>query len=433
MNEEFLKYIWKFKLFNTVNMLTSDKTPIQIIQQGIENQDSGPDFFNAKIKIGKELWVGNVELHINASDWYKHNHQNDTAYNNVILHVVFNNDEKVFTQNKVELPTLELKNYLIEEVFEKYKNFQKATTWVACQSQIKQVDDFVINSWMERLTIERLERKSNELNELLLSNNNDWEETFYQALAKYFGGTANQLPFLLLSKQLPLKYINKSADNELQIQAMFFGVAGLLNTTDKDEYFNGLKKEYQFLKSKYQLNELNYDMWKFLRMRPSNFPTLRISQFANIFKQHHRLFQKILNFKSTEELIQLFEIPASDYWKQHYVFGKTTNRSFQKKPGKSFVNTLIINVVVPVMFLYANLNKQNIYKEKALNLLRKLPAETNNVTKKWEMFYKAPQNAFESQAFLELKNNFCNQKKCLNCRIGNYILTYKMKQTTEII
>jgi hypothetical protein len=422
MKEDFLHYIWKFKLFDTSSLITNDGAAIEVINFGMHNTDAGPDFFNGKVKIGNTTWAGNVELHINSSDWIKHKHQEDKAYDNVILHVVYNNDVAILDKEGNTIPTVELKGLIQQNLVDKYSHLiDRTDSDIPCGKQIKTVDEFTIQSWMNRLAIERLERKSGEIEATLQHNKNDWETTFYHYLLKYFGLNVNALPFELLAKNTSLKIIEKH-HYLLSIEAILFGQAGYLEDEVEDEYFQQLKKEYKFLQSKFELTPMDQSLWKMLRLRPSNFPTLRISQLANLLNKETRLFAKILELESIKEIQALFNVEASAYWSTHYQFGKLVKTNTKKKMGILTINSIIINVMVPFTFVYGKQNQKEELVDKALKLLENVKAESNTIIKNWNALGIYTNNAMQTQALLELKNNYCSQKKCLNCGIGNKIL-----------
>ena len=421
MKEDFLHYIWKYKLFDTSELLTQNNEQTEIISFGLHNTDAGPDFFNGKVKIGKTIWAGNIELHIKSSDWIKHKHSFDKAYDNVILHVVYDNDVTIKDKDGNAIPTLELKSLISGELIDKYNNLIQSKDWIPCGKQIKTVNEFTINSWINRLAIERLERKSEEIQETLQFNKNNWEETFYQYLFKYFGLKVNALPFEQLAKNTSLKIIEKHNDL-FSIEALLYGQAGYLDDNLEDEYFSKLKKEYHFLKSKFDLTPLDKSLWKLLRLRPSNFPTIRISQLANLMNNHTRLFARIIEAKSVKELQQLFIVQASMYWDTHYQFGAEVKDKKIKKIGINTINNIIINVIVPFTFVYGKAKQNEELVNKSLSLLENIKAENNSIIKKWTELGVKSSNAMQTQSLIELKNNYCSQKKCLNCSIGNKII-----------
>ena len=421
MKEDFLHHIWKFKRWNAAVLKTIDGEEITIDRVGEHNYDAGPDFFNAQLKIGENKWAGNVEIHINSSDWIAHKHQLDKNYDNVILHVVYQHNKIIVDKNGVPIPTLELSKIIDTKLVSQYQNLIASETWMACEKQIHNVPEFIITSWMDRLAIERLERKAEEIKITLTQNKNDWETTFYTYLLKYLGLKVNALPFQMLAQITPL-IIAEKHKNQLSIEALYFGQSGFLEEHIDDEYFLSLKKEYQFLKSKFKLTPLDKSLWKYLRLRPPNFPTIRIAQLSNLLLKNSRLFAAVLAANSIKELEQLFDVKASVYWETHYQFGEKAKNETSKNLGKLTVHNVIINVVVPIMFVYAQQNNNATINQKALSYLEALPSENNTIIKKWKLLNVTAKNALQSQSLLELKNNYCSQKKCLTCSIGNNLL-----------
>ncbi len=421
MNEEFLHYLWKFRLFNQLNLTTAEGEAIEILKVGEHNFDAGPDFFNAKIKIGDTVWAGNIEIHINASDFYKHSHQNDKAFDTIILHVVYNADTPIKRSTGDVIHTLELKKLINPTVHKNYLRFKSSLDWIPCEKQLGDVPPLIINSTIDKLVLERLENKSKLITQNLELNNYNLEETFYQQLAKSFGFKTNAEPFELLAKSLPILVLAKHKNSLMQIEALLFGQAGMLNEYYKDKYLQTLQNEYAFLRQKFKLNYIDAHLWKYLRLRPVNFPTIRISQFANlIFKSSH-LFSKILE---TEDLLLLkknLDTTVSEYWLTHYTFDKSAKQS-SKKLGEDAINTILINTVVPFLFVYGKYKGEEKYVERALYFLEKTEAENNAIIKKWKNLRLSVKNAYTSQALLQLKNEYCSHKKCLNCTIGNHLL-----------
>jgi hypothetical protein len=428
MKEDFLHYIWNFKLFSSNNLKTSKLEDIKIIKSGQPNTDAGPDFFNAQIQIGSTVWVGNVEIHLKSSDWNKHQHQIDKAYDNVILHVVYENDVEILNTKKQLIPTLELKELIPNHVFKNYQNLEKSTAWVPCENQIQKVDKFTLNAWLERLAYERLERKSTEIEIVLVQNTNDWESTFYQFLLKYFGLKVNAVPFELLAQNTPLKILEKHS-GLLSIEALLFGQAGFLNENVDEEYFLKLKKEYDFLKNKFKLTQLDKSVWKFLRLRPYNFPTLRIAQIAQLFVKQPRMFNKIVNTEKLEDIKSIFEVSASGFWDSHFNFNNSSKQVVAKQIGNLTINNILINVVIPFVFVYGKKLNNEVIIEKALRWLEELKPETNTIITNWKRITVKPKSALQSQALIELKNNYCSKKKCLNCSIGNKLLKQPLNDT----
>lgn len=424
MTEEFLHYIWKYRLFDQKNLTTATGEPIEIIKTGEHNTDSGPDFFNAKMKIGKTTWAGNVEIHINSSDWEKHFHQKDNAYDNIILHVVYKVDKRLTRNNGEILPTLELKEKFDENSFKKYLNFKSNENWIPCQKQINSVSSFVIDSWLDRLLVERLERKSDSIIRSLQLNKNNWEETFYQQLARSMGSKVNAEPFELLAKSLSINILSKHKNNLLQIEALLFGQAGMLNTEFKDDYFAALQKEYHFLKQKFNLKPIEAHLWKFLRLRPVNFPTIRLAQIADLIYQSSYLFSKVIEAKNTKEIKKIFVTKTSEYWNDHYQFGKKSSKR-KKSLGADTIDIIIINTIIPFLFVYGKQKNEDQYVDKALRFLEEISGEKNSIIEKWKSLKMPVRSAYYTQALLQLKSEYCDEKKCLQCAIGNKLLSRK--------
>src|ERR1035438_5820123 len=383
MTEEFLHFIWKYRLFNMIDLKTQEGEDLKIIETGEHNSHAGADFFNSKIKIGKTTWAGNIEIHLNSKDWNKHNHQNDKAYNNVILHVVFESGDSSMTDKGILIPVLELNGKIKRRIWDNYEELIENKDWIPCEKQIKSVDRTTIDNWLEKILMERLERKSIEILQSLNQNKNNWEETFYCHLAKNFGYKINALPFEMLAKSLSNKVLAKHKNNLLQLEALLFGQAGMLEEPMDDEYYMELKKEYQFLQHKHNLVPIDESLWKFLRLRPIGFPTIRIAQFARLIYNSSHLFSRILEVKNVKEAQALFNLGTSEYWDTHYTFGKQSDEKV-KYAGKDFVNTIIINTIVPFLYVYGKKKGITKHTETAFILLESLPSEKNSIITKWK-------------------------------------------------
>ncbi|MBL7103841.1 MAG: DUF2851 family protein [Bacteroidales bacterium] len=420
MTEEFLHYIWKFRLFDQNIKLTTGED-CDIIDVGKHNKDSGPDFFNARIKTGDTIWAGNIEIHVKSSDWFVHDHQHDKAYDNIILHVVYIQDKVIKRRNGEVIPAIELKGKYNKTLFDRYSEFMTNRNWIPCEKMIFEVNRFILNNWLDRLMIERLENKAVEIEEQLKFNENNREQTFYEFLARNFGFKVNSVPFELLAKSLPLLYLGKHKNNKFQIEALLFGQAGLLSRSVKDEYFQDLKKEYKFLQKKFSLIPIDPHLWRFMRLRPSNFPTIRLAQFADLICNSSHLFSKILEVEKLNDMLQLFDVSVSEYWEDHYTFGKVSPKR-KKKMGRNTINLIVINTIVPFIFIYGRIKNDQRYIDRSLKFLEQIPGETNAIIKKWEELSMSTRTAFNTQALLQLKNAFCNKKKCLECSIGNELL-----------
>ncbi len=417
MKEEFLHFIWKNKLFDETNLFDKEGNKIEVIDTGLHNFDAGPDFFNSKIKIGKTIWAGNVEIHTKSSNWKKHNHHKDKAYDNVILHLVFEHDNEVYNTKGEQIQTSELK--FDRKYLTKYHQLISSQKDIPCNNYIKKTDSFTLNSWLTNLLIERIEQKTTYVKNILKFTNNNWEEAFYIVLAKAFGFKVNAEPFELTAKSLPSIILAKNKNNLFQLEALLFGQAGMLNSSETDDnYFLSLKKEYEFLKNKYKLKPIEAHLWKFLRIRPVNFPTVRISQFAALINKSSHLFSKILESKDVKIIEQMFDLKASEYWNTHYNFGKISKKKI-KTFGKSATENIIINTVIPIIFLYGKEKANEEIRDKAINFLENIKAEKNNITKKWTSADIDIKNAYFSQSLIQLYNEYCLKKRCLNCRIGS--------------
>lgn len=423
MNESFLQFVWKQGLFDSRNLRTGDGRRVKILSRGIINQDAGPDFFNARIQIGKTIWAGNVEIHQRGSEWTRHQHNLDAAYDNVILHVVAQDDRPVLNSKGQSVPGMALHydSYLERN----YSELMKANGWIACQNQFHQVGLLSLQIWFHGLMVERLQQKTAEIIQRLEQNNNDWNETFYQFLARNFGFKTNALPFELLARSLPLHIAEKHKDSLFQLEALFFGTAGLLNEElVGDDYFLSLKKEFSFLYNKYGLKPVAAHLWKFLRLRPVNFPTVRIAQFVRLFHQSASLFSKLIEMRDLSDIKSLYTVQPSDYWISHYRFNKHSPES-PKHLGMDAFNNIVINTFVPFLFVYGEYYMKQELKDLAIDFLEKVPAEKNSIVVHWEELGIPVRSAFDSQALIQLKNNYCNLRKCLDCQVGTRLVSMR--------
>ncbi len=426
ISENFLHFVWQYQLINAAAFKTLNGETIQVIQAGTHNKDSGPDFSLAKINIGNTTWAGNIEIHIKTSDWFKHRHQHDKKYDNIILHIVYEHDIDDATLEKMNFPVAVIKDIIPTELSLKYKSVLQHKGKIPCENLIGEVDTFRFKSGLNRLAFERLQIKSDKVFELLKANNDNWEETMYQLAARSFGLKINAGTFEKLAQRLPLKVIGKHKNNFQQIEALLFGMAGLLHNDLKDEYGKALYKEFQFLKAKYNLQPIEKHEWHFLRLRPAAFPTVRLAQFAILLFQSVHLFSKIKENIEYKSIQQFFKINVSDYWQQHYVFDTLSERR-KKSLGNSTVDLIMLNSIVPVMFAYGLYTGNETIKEKAIALLESITAESNSIIKEWAALKYEAENALESQALIQLKNEYCNKKRCLNCHIGTYLLKRNLK------
>ena len=415
MKEEFLYYLWENRLIDK-NLQTSEGEAVEVVATGYRNTDSGPDFLEAKIQIGDKLWAGHVEIHVKSSDWIRHRHQSDKAYKNVILHVVYENDTKVN-----DIPTLELKGHFNETLFVNYQRFISSKGWIPCAHSTAQVPVFTRLSWLDRMAVERLESKSESVTKILNAKQFDWEDALYKLLMRYFGLKVNNEAFEYLANILPFKTLLKHADNLLQVEAMLFGCAGFLEDEFSEEYPQLLQREFAVMRSKFNLLVMPVERWKFMRMRPSNFATIRLAQMAQLIHQNGCLFSKIKAAKDTAEVRTLFDVAASAYWDTHWRFSVPTETK-PKHLGETTADVLIINAVVPLLFTYGKLHKDESYCDTAMQFLEETPAESNSVIRHFAACGIEAENAMQSQALLHLFNMYCKRKRCLECRMGNVLM-----------
>ncbi|MNK12577.1 hypothetical protein D3C87_306440 [compost metagenome] len=421
-SEHFLHFIWQFRLLNSTKLYCEDGEELQVLHPGRLNKHAGPDFTEAKLVIDGVNWVGHVEIHLKSSDWLLHGHQNDPAYNSVVLHVVYQHDSPIYRTNGSLVPVLVLKNRFPDHLLSNYSELIATVNPFPCQKHIAGVDQLIVNTFLSRVMIERFEQKSEEVFQKLRNNRGDWEQTFYYFLARNFGFKVNAVPFELLADALPLLIFSKHKDNALQITALVFGQAGFLEQPFLDVYPTRLQNEYLFLKKKYGLIAVDPVLWKFLRMRPQNFPTVRLAQFAALILKSNYLFSKILEAGSVDEVRLLFtDLPVNKYWQTHYHFNKNT-RKVIVQPGLQSIDNIIINTVCLFLFSYGKYTDQPGLVDRALDFLEKIPSEKNSIVSQYVSAGLKVDCAFSSQALLQLNKCYCSQKKCLNCAIGIKIL-----------
>jgi hypothetical protein len=428
MTERLLQFIWQFQYFNKGELATTTGETVQVLFAGQYNTNQGPDFSDAKIKIGKTIWAGAVELHLKTSDWNKHKHQSDKNYNNVILHVVWEDDgdgsRNSVPANSNErnsvIPVLELSGRVSKILLQRYEELMNADSFIPCEKSINSVRDITWKSWKDRLLAERLLRKAKIVETYLKQNSFHWEETFWWLLARNFGMKVNADAFEAIARSIPINVLAKHKSQIHQLEALLLGQAGLLEGKFTDDYPKLLQREYKFLKEKYKLKPIHQPI-HFLRMRPGNFPTIRLAQLAMLITESAHLFSKIKEAAAIKVVVKWFDVTANDYWHYHYQFDEAS--SFKKKTlGAAMIDNIIINTVAPVLFAYGNYHDENNYKEKVLKWLEKTAAESNSITKGFQKLGIENKNAFDSQALIELKNEYCGKKRCLDCGIGNSIL-----------
>ncbi len=431
MREDFLHFLWRTRRFDLLNLETTTGQTLEILDFGEYNRlDAGADFQNVKIKMDDLIWFGNVEMHLKSSDWLLHKHQNDAAYRNVILHVVYEEDVLIFHQKNENnphtegslLPCLVLKNRIPEGIFQNYWSLLNNEYWIPCHHHFYKVSEITKDLWLDRLLIERLERKTEAIALAYERNNGNWEETFWQFIARYFGSKVNAEPMERLAFGLPHLVLAKHKNQLFQIEALLFGQSGLLETDFIDDYPNALKKEYLFLQKKHNLvSSVNKAAWKFSRMRPQSFPTIRLAQLAGLVHKSSHLFSKIIAPMAVSDLKTLFEVEVSEYWRSHFILD-TPSVFSEKNFGKEAIDLLLINVVAPFLFFYGNMRKEETVKDCALELLDNLKPEKNIVTEGWQKLGMTTKNAGRSQSLIQLKTEYCEKKQCVNCAIGVAIL-----------
>lgn len=420
MKEDFLHHLWQFKKFDIQHLMTVEGEPVEIINSGQYLQQSGPDFFNARLRIGDQVWAGNVEIHIKSSDWYLHNHERDTAYDNVILHVVWEHDTEVMRSNNTRIPVLELKEYINPDLLNNYSELAIPKTWIYCEKNLETLNIFTVENWKERLFFERLERKAAPIAAMAYDTNYDWEAVLFCFLAKNFGLNTNGEIFFNLAKSLPFAIVRKESSDVENLEALLFGRAGLLNESYEDVYAKNLLITYNYITTKHRLEPVYTDKPEFFRHRPDNFPTIRLSQLAQLYHTHQNLFSKIITSTTVRDIYKILSVTVSPYWQSHYTFDNESRKK-RKAVSASFINLIIINTIIPFRFAYAKSKGEEI-SESLLHMLQELPAEKNSIIDKFKYFKMPVNSAYDTQALLQLKNEYCNPKRCMQCGIGLEIL-----------
>ncbi|WP_020602646.1 DUF2851 family protein [Spirosoma spitsbergense] len=428
MPESFLYFIWQYQYFNKTSLATTDGDAIQVLHTGFRNYDAGPDFTHARLLINEVEWVGTVEMHGRTSDWLSHRHQHDRAYDNVILHVVWQDDRatngrRVDRTNGTPLPTLELSPLTDVALLDRYHALNDSVDIIPCAGQFRSVSPLRLTSMLDKAMLQRLERKAMAVRRVFEQTNGDWEETAYRMLAINMGFKVNADPMEQLSRAVPLKAIMKHRDALHQVEALLFGTAGLLALDESDEYIAMIQREYRFLAVKYSLadRQLEAHAWKWGRLRPANFPTLRLAQLARLLTNQGSLFSLFAGTTDTETLLAVLQVQPSAYWQSHYRFGKTTDKAAPAL-GQTSAENIVVNTVVPLLAAYAHHRGEPAYIDRAVSLLEQLPAEKNHLIDKWNTLGLGIRTAFDSQAAIELHNEFCAVKKCLSCQIGAELL-----------
>lgn len=423
MNESFLHYIWQFQYFDKKNLRSSSGEEIVVFNPGLKNLHAGPDFYDAKLKIGSIAWAGSVEIHIHSSGWREHKHQDDAAYENVVLHVVWEENEQVIRKDGTIIPTLELRSRVSPSFLLQYKRIMHSRTKIPCANAIGSVSEVIKISMLDKALMSRLESKADQVLLAFEKSNGDWEETCYQMICRNFGFKVNPDPFLQLARSLPHKILMKHGDKLEQMEALIFGQAGFLNETINEPYYLLLKREYTLLRKKYDLGQrqMNKAQWRFLRLRPANFPSIRLAQLASVLYHQKNLFSKIISVTSWKELIPAFSVKPSSYWLYHYQFFKKQRREIPSL-GRMSIENIVINSIVPMLVAYGKAKDDQQFIDRAVQLLQETAAEKNNILRSWNALGLTSKTAFDSQALIELHNSYCARRRCLDCTIGFSLL-----------
>lgn len=420
--EKLMQYVWKHRLWRSEDMVTNTGKKVRVVDPGLLNTDAGPDFFNAKIEIDGHMWVGNVEMHYRATDWKRHHHDSDKAYDSVILHVVAKDDAPVRRTNGELIPQLVLE--VSPQFNADYASLVGATIEVPCATKIKQVPHLTIVEWVEGLAFERLHGKVERIHQLLDSFNGSWEDVCYVTLARNFGFGINNDAFERLARRTPLRLLGKHSDSVLQIEALLFGQAGMLDAQKPgmDSYYNQLCTEYAFLSNKFQLTPMEKESWKLFRIRPQNFPYRRIAMLAQFIEGGFRMMNRILEAEGEKEMRALFEVELSGYWIKHYTFGKPNERAIATL-SRSSIDIILINTVAPLLYAYGELTGNYEMTDKAIKLLEDLRAESNSIVSHFVAYGIDCPDALTSQALVQLKREYCDARKCIYCKIGHHLLS----------
>lgn len=423
MREDLLHFIWKHKKIQTTGLYTTRNLLLTILATGTQNHLAGPDFFNARIEIDGQKWAGNVEIHIRSSDWFLHHHEQDDAYNSVILHVVWEEDVAVYRNDNTLIPTLEIGKYIPVSLLENYQRLfnKQQLSFIYCEKDLKEIDRLVWINWLERLYYERLEKRHDQLSQLVSQSKNNWEHVLFSMLLKSFGSKINGEPFLSIATALDFSTLTKIRGKPQQLESLFFGLAGILNDIkDTNPYETRLRKEYRYVCHKFDLNGEGVSPAQYFKLRPANFPTIRLSQLANLYGRHGNLLSKIVKETSLEKLYEIFHVSASAFWDTHYTFGKTSPAR-RKSVSKNFIDILILNTVVPIKFSYARFLGKSADAE-ITEIVNQIKAERNGIINNFESIGVQAKNAMESQAQLQLYNEYCSKDKCLSCNVGMRLL-----------
>lgn len=428
MQEKFLSYLWKHRLLQPHGLQTTCGNIVEIVHPGVENMDAGPDFLSARLRIDGILWAGNVEIHVLSSDWYRHGHHRDGAYDNVILHVVHSHDRPCLNSGGQPVPVLVIRDHFDQDLLIRHKTLRDSPDRMFCRQFLQQADNYWISHWLNRMQIERLERKAAEMEHYLRFFANDWEQLFHFFLLRNMGTPVNAFPFGLLAQAAPCSLVRKYRGQPLQLEALLFGQAGMLDKACNDHYAARLHSEYHYLKKKHRLIPMQGGLWRFARLRPQNFPTLRIAQVCALYNKPVRLFRACMEAGRVSELRELLQARAPDYWTSHYRFGRRSP-GMPKFIGRQAIDIQLINTLAPLCFVYGKYSGKDWLREKGLSILEEIPPENNTFIRLWASAGVFPRNASDSQAMLESSTMYCRQKKCLQCMIGHRLITSRSRHS----
>ncbi len=426
MREAFLHYIWKNKIYDQESLRTQKGEKISVLFPGYQNRDAGPDFLEAKLRIGDILWVGNVEIHLKSSDWYVHGHERDPAYDNIILHIVYEDDLPVLDERNQQVATLNLSKLIPKEVLKKYNGLIKNKSILKCQNKIDEIDPYLIFQYKYKLFFERLENKNKVFISQLKQSKSDWERVLYSQLLKYFGGTVNKEAFQDLGSFLPYEIFRKHTGNLKQTEALLMGTGGMLNEEKNCSYYKELQEEYLFLKHKYNLKSLKEGSIRFHRLRPTGFPSIRLAQLAMLYHKYIHLFDFFMELNHPQEAYEQLQISASVFWDTHYTFDKTTKK-LKKRMGKSFIDRILINVLIPLKFAYLK-QRGNLDTDALIHFVEEIPPEKNRIVDIFNKIGVKSRTALDTQAMIELYQKYCTKERCLDCEIGHYLLIQSKKK-----
>jgi hypothetical protein len=430
--EDFLQYLWRYRLFQTHQLKTTTGQPLVILHPGQQNFKAGPDFLNARLNIDNNMWCGHVEIHIRSSDWRRHGHTDDEQYKNVILHAVMIHDEEIFLRTPGDLAVFEMLALIPELQLERYRHWLSSKTWISCERHLKGAQSVLWTAWKDRLLVDRLEKKSEAILKTLEEVGGDWGETFYRKLARNYGFKSNGDAMEILAASLPYKLIQRHKSDPFQILAMLYGQAGMLNEMFSDEFPAALMQEYYFIQKKYQLQPLDATIWNYGRLRPANFPAIRISQFAAVLCSHDHLLSFFLN-NNMESFREVFEKPAHSYWNDHYrfdTFVEQPKKGNPKFPGTETVDNILINTIAVFLFTFGKNKERPDLIETALRILESCKPENNEIIRRWDALGITSEHSADTQSLIQLYGVYCTARRCLHCAIGIQLL--KQNETVTL-